>query len=111
MFEMLAQSRQLLGARDFHHGKQPFYRDFFRLLKLGSHLHERNVDEMLAQSRQQLGARDFDHGKLQFPRSIVSDSFFTKRTCFDFLTMERSSLRLNNRFHRSIMIWVWIWLA
>ena len=34
----------------------PFYRDLFRLRKLGSDLHERNEDELLAQSRQQLGA-------------------------------------------------------
>ena len=49
-------------------GKQqvsPFYRDSFRLRKLSSDLHERNVDEMLAQSRQQLGARDLHHGKQQ----------------------------------------------
>ena len=47
-------------------GKQrvsPFFRDLFRLLKLGSDFHERNVDESFAQSRQQLGTRDFHHGK------------------------------------------------
>ena len=47
-------------------GKQrvsPFYRDLSRLPKLGSDLHERNVDETLAQSNQQLSARDFHHGK------------------------------------------------
>ena len=47
----------------------------------------------------------------RFHRSIVSHSFFTKRTCFDFLRMGRSSLRANNKFPRSIMIWVWVWLA
>ena len=66
---------------------------------------------MLAQSRQQLGARDFHHGKQQVLHSTVFHSFFPKRTCFDFLRTERSSLRAKNRFSRYIMIWVWIWLA
>ena len=62
------QPRLTLSARDLHHRKQqvsPFSRDLFRLRKLGSDLHERNVDEMLAQSRLQLGARDFHNGKQQ----------------------------------------------
>ena len=46
-----------------------------------------------------------------FLRSIMFHSFFTKRTWFDFLRTGCSSLRANNGFHRSIMIWVWIWLA
>ena len=53
----------------------------------------------------------FNTAKNRFPRSIVSHSFFTKRTCFDFLWMGRSSLRAKNKCPRSIMIWVWIWLA
>ena len=52
------------------------------------------------------------------PRSIVFNSFFMKRTCFNLLRTERFSCTLrvtcataNNGCPRSIMIWVWIWLV
>ena len=66
--EVRAATRKTCLVRSFsraNNGFHPFYRDLFRLLKIGSDLHERNVDEMLAQSRQQLGARVLHHGKQQ----------------------------------------------
>ena len=39
MFEMLAQSKQQMGARDFHHSKQQVF-PFYRVSQL---LHEKNV--------------------------------------------------------------------
>ena len=67
----------------------------------------------LCQPRSTLSARDLHHGNNRFLRSVVSCFVFhievravTRKTC-----LGRSFLRANNRFHRSIMIWVWVWLA
>ena len=87
VFWSRCQPRLTLSARDLHHGKQqvsPFYRDLFRLLKLLSDLHERNVDEMFAQSRQQLGARDFHHGKQQVSPFYRVSQLFHEKNVFRF---------------------------
>ena len=65
-YSELCQPRLTLSARELHHCKQrvsPFYRDLHIPLKIGSDLHERNVDETLAHSKQRLSTRDFHHGK------------------------------------------------
>ena len=109
---VLSREKRVWGAPSLGETKGlPFYRDFSSSSKLGSDFHERNVDETFAQSKQRLSARDFHHGKQRVPRSIMFHSFFMKRTCFDHLGTGRSPLRANNGFLRSIMIWVWMWLA
>ena len=75
-------------AHDLHQSKQrvsPFYRVLFLLPNWSSCCNERNVFGALAQSKQRVSpfCRDF--------------SFFTRRTCFDFLRKERSSLGAKNR--------------
>ena len=119
VFWSRCQPRLTLIARDLCHGKQrvsPFYHDLSLLPKLSSDFHERNVGESFAQSRQQLVARDFHHGKQRVSPFFHVSQLFHKRTCFDLLRtgcFSCSSLRANNGFHRSIMIWVsiWFWLS
>ena len=93
------------------HRFSTFYRDLFRLRKFGSDFHERTVDEMLAQIRQKLGARDFHHGKQQVSSFYRVSQLLHEKNVLRFLRMGRSFLRANNRLLRSIIIWVWIWLA
>ena len=115
VFWSRSQPRLTLSARDLHHGKErvsPFYRDLFLLLKLGSDFHKRNVDETLAQSKQRLSARDLCHGKERSPCSIVIYSFFTKRTCFDFLRYG-ALLLWGQTTGLAVLSWIWvcIWLG
>ena len=84
----------------------PFYHDLFHLQRWSSCCHERNVFGRHL-------ARDLCHSKQRVSPYYHVSQLLHEKNVFRSPGngMHHARVTANNGFHRSIMIWVWIWLA